>query len=199
MTAYECFVLYVSMKTHFSNPKYDFFKFKGKSKVNIQSFEKRKDKYFFSKVAEKYNKKNFIDFLAANFIKDNYWIGDLRLYGEENYICWKTKIESLSYVFMQEIEIILNEVDNFNTLFLCEDNQHPLLLKFYISDKVSLETLCLLNNKLNFLEYFDRKINEKIIWPNISLKINKYTPFIPCNQEKINTILRESLLERKVS
>ena len=35
------------MKSHFTNPKYDFFKYGGKSRATMAAFNKRKDKYWF--------------------------------------------------------------------------------------------------------------------------------------------------------
>ena len=50
MTGYEAFSLYESLKLHFTKESYDFFKYNGKTKVSVQSFENRKDKYHFYKI-----------------------------------------------------------------------------------------------------------------------------------------------------
>ena len=41
VTPFETYQTYLSMKSHFTNPKYDFFKYGGKSRATITSFNKR--------------------------------------------------------------------------------------------------------------------------------------------------------------
>ena len=78
MTGYECYVLYHSLKLHFTQESYDFFKYRGKSRINVDSFEKRKDKYYFHKLSRKYNHDEFIDFLVSNFVRNHKtWVGNL--------------------------------------------------------------------------------------------------------------------------
>ena len=47
VTPFETYQAYLGMKSHFTNPKYDFIKYGGKSRATITSFNKRKDKYWF--------------------------------------------------------------------------------------------------------------------------------------------------------
>ena len=50
------------MKSHFTNCKYDFFKYGGKSRATMTSFNKRKDKYWFEKTSRKYSDQQILDF-----------------------------------------------------------------------------------------------------------------------------------------
>ena len=56
------------MKSHFTNRKYDFFRYGGKSRATMTSFNKRKDKYWFEKTSRKYSDEQIVDFLLANFV-----------------------------------------------------------------------------------------------------------------------------------
>ena len=49
VSPFETYQHYLSLKNHFTNPKYDFFKYGAKTRASITSFNKRKDKYFFEK------------------------------------------------------------------------------------------------------------------------------------------------------
>ena len=51
---FESYKLYNALKLHFET-NYDAIKYNFKSNVTPQSFFKRKDKYFFAKLAKKYN------------------------------------------------------------------------------------------------------------------------------------------------
>ena len=68
VTPFETYQTYLSMKSHFTNRKYDFFKYGGKSRATVSSFNKRKDKYWFEKTSRKYSDGDIVDFLRANFV-----------------------------------------------------------------------------------------------------------------------------------
>ena len=42
MTPFECYRDYVALKSHFSRENYDYFKYNKKSRLSVESFEKRK-------------------------------------------------------------------------------------------------------------------------------------------------------------
>ena len=71
VTPFETYQTYLSMKSHFTNPKYDFFKYAGKSRATVTSFNKRKDKYWFEKTSRKYSDQQILDFLLSNFVNAN--------------------------------------------------------------------------------------------------------------------------------
>ena len=52
----------------------------------------------------------------------------------------------------------------FDDIFYVEDGQHPLLLKQFLAKKVSLETMCILEELLNYCKYWNDDINEKYVW-----------------------------------
>jgi hypothetical protein len=80
MTAYDCFKEYLSLKNHFTKDSYDYFKYNGKVRTNLSSFEKRKDKIFFHKLAKH---ENVHGFLVANLVHNpKTWIKELA-YSEE--------------------------------------------------------------------------------------------------------------------
>ena len=76
---YEAFSLYQSLKLHFNQQTYDFFKYNGKTNTSKLVFENRKDKYHFYKLARKVTQKDdLVSFLVANFVEnENVWVGDL--------------------------------------------------------------------------------------------------------------------------
>ena len=103
VTPFETYQTYLSIKNHFSNLKYDYFKYGGRSRAKVTAFNKRKDKYWFEKTSRKYPDKNIVDFLVSNFVStDNpsgLWIGEIINSGERVYSEWSRKQQSLSYIF----------------------------------------------------------------------------------------------------
>ena len=180
------------MKSHFTNRKYDFFKYGGKSRATMSSFNKRKDKYWFEKTSRKYSDEEVLNFLLSNFVTtdntQNLWIGEIINSGERNYSEWMKRPQSLTYLFKeQSIELLSKK--NLNEVFDCSKG-HPLLLKKYLGGEISLETLTILEKVFSFVKNFDKKLDDPV-WESVSLKIKKYIPFININVFHYKKILKE--------
>ena len=195
VTPFETYQSYLSMKSHFTNPKYDFFKYGGKSRATMSSFNKRKDKYWFEKTSRKFSDQEVIDFLLANVVStdnpQNLWIGEIINSGERNYAEWMRRQQSLTYLFKEQLnELLFNK--NLNEVFDCSNNKHPIVLKKYLGGEISLETLTILEKVFSFVKNFDKKLTDPV-WETVSLKIKKYTPFININVFPYKKILREMI------
>ena len=180
------------MKSHFTNRKYDFFKYGGKSRATMASFNKRKDKYFFEKTSRKYSDEEVLNFLLANFVHtdnpQNLWIGEIINSGERNYSEWKMRQQSLTYLFKEQVEKLMLE-KNLEEVFDCLKG-HPPLLKKYLGGEISLETLIILEKVFSFAKNFDKNLNDPV-WESVSLKIRKYIPFININVFQYKKIVKE--------
>jgi len=191
MSPFETYQTYLSMKSHFTNSKYDFFKYRGKSRATIASFNKRKDKYFFERTSRKYEDKEIVDFLLSNFISvdnpQNLWIGEIINSGEQNYSEWMKRQQSLSYIFKEESQDLLSS-DNLDKVLDCS-RHHPIILKKFLSGKISLETLVIYDKIFMFREIFDEKLLDPV-WELVSLKLIKYSPFLNIDVLKYKKILR---------
>ena len=196
VTPFETYQTYLSMKSHFTNRKYDFFKYGGKSRATMSSFNKRKDKYWFEKTSRKYSDEEVLNFLLANFaITDNpqnLWIGEIINSGERNYSEWRKRQQSLTYLFKEQLNELLLE-KNLEEVFNCSKG-HPPLLKKYLGGEISLETLTILEKVFSFAKNFDKKLDDPV-WESVSLKIKKYIPFININVFHYKKILREIVNE----
>lgn len=186
MSAFECYKEYLALKNHFSKPDYDYFKYNGKLKANADSFNTRKDKLFFQKLAKHPDVHNF---LVANLSEnEKHWIRDLAYSenAEKTYKNWLKRQQSLSYVFKQE----LGKLDSdFNRNFVVKSNEHPLLLKLFLASEISLETMCLLLEFTGAKKHWDSKMQYDLVYDSIKTKIEKYTPFIRCDREKLRKIV----------
>lgn len=198
MNAYEVYKMYVALKLHFTSESYDYFKFNGKVKTTESKFNVRKDRYFFQKLCNKYDRDMVRDYFVSNFVYDvNSWVGSItRDRGEKIYSEWKRKQDSISYIITNEIDYLLDQVEDFDSLFDCKQNQHPIILKKHLSKKVSLETLIVLDDILKFTNRFDKQISEKLLWPKIKMSMIKYKPFMKCDYKKFKSVLREKALDR---
>ena len=192
VTPFETYQSYLSMKSHFTNRKYDFFRYGGKSRATMASFNKRKDKYCFEKTSRKYYDGEIVDFLLANFVTTdnpkNLWIGEIINSGERTYADWMRRKQSISYLFKEESEKLLEE-NNLEQLFECGKG-HPIILKRFLGGDISLETFVIYDIIFSFSEKFDEKLFDPV-WETVSLKIRKYKPFLNINVFNFKKILRE--------
>tara|TARA_Y100001970_G_scaffold253505_1_gene328351 strand:- start:722 stop:1321 length:600 start_codon:yes stop_codon:yes gene_type:complete len=195
VTPFETYQTYLSMKSHFTNRKYDFFKYGGKSRATMASFNKRKDKYWFEKTSRKYSDKEVLNFLLSNFVSannpENLWIGEIINSGERTYAEWMKRQQSLTYLFKEQSNELLSN-KKLNEVFDCSNNKHPIVLKKYLGGEISLETFMILEKVFSFVKDFDKKLKDPV-WETVSLKIKKYTPFININVFPYKKILREMI------
>ena len=197
MTGYEAFCLYSSLKLHFTQESYDYFKYGGKSRTSIDAFENKKDKWFYYKLSRRFsNDEQARDFLVANFVHSpDVWIGHLLTdESDVHYRARQKVIQSLSYTFTNEIKPLMSQ-ENPNDWLMVQDGEYPLMLRMLLHGEVSIETICILNSIMKFLPMWDKKITDTIHYPSVSLKIKKYTPFIQFDPTKYKLILKKQLHE----
>jgi len=196
VTPFEVYKTYLALKNHFTKDSYDYFKYCGKSRASLDSFHKRKDRYFFERMSRQKTDDEIKAYFVANFVESsdsqNLWIGEIIRSGESVYTDWLKKIQSLSYLFKTESEVFIRK-DNFESLFDCKNGQHPDLLKKYLQKAVSLETLVILDVILNYSSKFDKKLSDPV-WETVGLKIKKYKPFLNIDESKFKQILKEIVL-----
>lgn len=196
MTPFDVYKTYLAFKNHFTKENYDYFKYCGKSRASLDSFHKRKDRYFFERTSRQKNDEEIKAYFVANFVEcddpQSLWIGEIIKSGEDVFCDWLKKSQSLSYLFKSEIETIFTK-ENFEKMFDISTNQHPEILKLYFSKEVSLETMVVLDLILGYVKRFDKKITDPV-WESVSLRIKKYKPFLNIEVDRYKKILKENVL-----
>ena len=193
-SSFEVYQIYMGLKLHFTSENYDYFKYGGKTRVNIDKFYQRRNiVHFFEKLKTKYKPQQLIEYFASNFIlgkTDIFLIGED---GDDVYTEWKRRIQSMAYIFQQDINILLSKVDHFDDLFKIDDGRNPVILKSYYHDDITIETFVILQNILGFFKQFDSELNDDIVWPDKKLLCSKYSIFLNMDTKKYLKILKENL------
>ena len=197
MDEFSVYKMYLALKLHFTTDKYDVIQQRGKIRASRQAFAKRKDLYSIKKVSKTYSDEEVANFLVANFTSGDRWGGVFDSEAGDRYLEWKGKIESLTYIFSNDIDNLLNELQDENLTFLesfkVKNSQHPYILKAYLRKTITLETLVILESLIKFVDKFDENISDEILWPDVSRLIKKYKPFLKFDREKYNAILRRRI------
>ena len=179
---FYAYTTYIALKSHFTT-SYDFIKYRGKIRASRVAFENVRGKYFYEKLARKYEPEQLIEHLVANMLGDTIpWIGDIA--GEEgtdNYLAWKKRKHRRSYSFDNDIQTIFDYAES-NTISVDEciavqPGYHPPLLHMLLNRKIELESFIILSDCINFKPRWDDGLND-IIWETQSAKIANYRPFV---------------------
>lgn len=193
------YVNYLGIKNHFNIDKFIFNPNNvNYSKINIESFRKRKDKYFFERLTKKQlgNLVNIQEKLISSFLyKKNIWIGDIVDNEDlETYHFKRLKNKSALTRTIQQDLFNLEEylVDNrlrLKSILNSINNQKPELINISNKLNITLETISLFSYVLKFT---DTK-TDNIIYEEDRKKIIKYSYLI--KEEYNMDILKPKLKE----
>jgi len=109
--------------------------------------------------------------------------------GEGRYTSWKKRTQSMSYMFKEEVEKIFSD-NNFDAMFSMDGSRHPDILKSYLRDDVSIETLVILDRILGFRKDWNNKLSDPV-WETVSMRMKKYSPFLNIDVPRYKKILKE--------
>ena len=201
MNGFEIYKVYLAVKLHFTskNQSYDFHKHGGRTTARLETFTKRRDRYFFHKLSQSYDDTNVVDYFVSNFVTNtNLWVGDIiGNSGDENYREWSKRIEALHYYYEQDIDYLIERMTandmSFDDIFTVQNGQHPPILKMVLSKRISLETFVILEDLLSFSTQLNKEISETVLWPKLYDRMVRYKPFLKFNITKYRVTLRNKL------
>jgi hypothetical protein len=183
MSPFDAWSTYMAIKLHFDKGTFDAFKFNFKGpRLSQSAFNVRKDKYFFEKVARKYPKKqDMITFFLSNFLEGNSWVGTMNDSAPMN---WIAKMQRLDYTFGEDIGVLRDSCEKRGCSF--DDalrpnagRSAPLIIELYQSQKISLESVVILDVLLNFIPRINKVVVDPLgMFEEIFNKMIRYKPFI---------------------
>ena len=187
-TAFEAYTLYLALKRHFEpGSKYDFNRYNGKTNASLSSFNNRKDRLFFMKLAKH---PDVLGLLVANLSHDpKMWIGSIPYNAEalKRYDDRVKTIQSLAYTVVSKLPS--GDKEDFNAFLKAHENEHPELLRHYLSGKISIEILIVLDDLTHFSKSWKRILKDDLICCEVLEKIEKCRPFLQYDREMVRTAI----------
>jgi T4 gene 59 helicase, N terminal./T4 gene 59 helicase, C terminal. len=178
MDAFTAYRYYLTLKTHFYKPTYDYFKYNKKLLGSRAAFEKRNDRYFFSKLAQQ---KSLPSFILSNVCINPYAVMDLvdNRECQQNFIRWQTYQQAMAYNLRQD----LNKLDDSDKEFreqasALQSGQLPPLFHRFLSNEIQRESFCLILWYLRLVPTWDAHLQGNVIWETMRLPIVRYIPFV---------------------
>lgn len=194
----RAFQLYRALKLHFTTEKYDITKTKGNIFVK-QEMLKGRQSFAINKLVNKYQRETeLIHFFVANFITGDKYGGLFDIpAGTDIYLEWLGRQEKLGYMFKADLEMLSlafepPEATSVEWLWDSTDG-HPPLLVSYLAQRISLETLVLLEKSYTYKGTLDVTLFGDPVWSEVSRLIGKYRPFVKLARERMVSITSKVL------
>ena len=81
--------------------------------------------------------------------------------------------------------------DDFDQNIIVPDNEHPYLLRLYMRKDICIETLTLIDMMVYNYKYWDTKLHDDVIWPQVKTKSLNYRPFMSVDINKYKAIVKD--------
>ena len=159
MNGFQTYQIYNSLKLHFTTD-YNAVKYNFKTAVRQDTFERRRDRYFFEKLSRRYSREQLIGYFTANLLYDsNIWIGDMK---DEVYNDYVARHDKLTYMFTQDLSLMAAKGYTFDDLCsISSDNTNP-LLEALKAEEIHPETVTLVDIMVNFLNRLKSELNDPL-------------------------------------
>lgn len=198
ITGKSVYKLYLMLKNHM-NGKYDVVKYNWRLRVSDTAYNKRRDKYFFEKLSDKYKLNELTLIFISNLVANqDAWIGDISdadaLVFYREYIGRLNRLTDIYvddlkniYYFSKKINKTLNQVFSYN-----KDTQTSYIFKLLQSNIIGYETFILLDSFLGIIDKHD-SIATDIVWNTYSTKLNSYKKLLEIDSSTALKCFKETI------
>jgi hypothetical protein len=193
MDGFKAYKYYMAIKLHFTSPKYDVFQTRGHVKGTRDTFNSRNDRYIFEKLAAKHPAdKDMIQFFVSNFAYGHETAIYANSEAEELFSEWTRRKQSLTKVFVDDLASVINycEMNKFDSknVFNNVDGDLPVVLNLYLSGKITIETLSIINDLFPFVDMWAGDATIRIVLGDGLLRIKKLKGFVKYDSDKVTKI-----------
>jgi len=200
MDGFKAYRYYLALKLHFTSEKFNVFENRGNVKGSREAFNARNDRYIFEKLAKKFgNDRDIIQFFVANFAYGNESAIYAGQESDDNLTEWNKRKQSITKIFIDDLACLLTHVEinklPTNSIFDFNFNQYPVALTLFLANKISIETLVIINELDHIIEHWLDNTSVQYIWNNEFLRIQKLTGFVKYDKDKLSKIFTHFVQE----
>jgi hypothetical protein len=203
----DTFQMYLAIKNHFTTD-YDFFKYKGRLKNSVYSYENLLKKNYHGaiyKLSKTYDAKHLCGYFVSNMlVQDGKHLFDVDSEGKRIYADFIRRMESRSYIFKQDVNRVCMELNKSKKTDFWDsthvyEGQHPLLFRMFVGSYLAPETMCILYQMKDFITEWDNKINDPVFYPVVVKQIRKLSPFVNIKNYDVFNEYIESAIEEHLN
>lgn len=192
MKAFKYFKYYTALRLHFTQSKFDVFKNKGRMKGSYESFLMRNDFKLFEKLSNQFSTdKEFIQYIASNFMYGNFNVIYNQDDGIENYKEYIKRKQSITRVFTNDLDTIINTNSKYNFT----SSQIPDIIQLLMSNRITIETMVILNGLDDIVNKMRKNNQLTLLLNEVLLRIEKSKNFVKYDSYKIMNAYQSFLEE----
>lgn len=186
--AYKAYKLYMAAKLHYTSDTYNAAIANGRVRGSRKAFSSRNDQPLFLKFANRFeNEQDMVQCLIANFAYGNADVIYNDSEAERNYKEWIKRKQSIHALVNRDFDIILlhaqKEKLDYNSVFRFNNDMYPELLKLFLGNAVTLETMVVIENIDPYLKHWNQHMN--FLWESERRRIAKSSSFVKFSSEKV--------------
>lgn len=194
--------LYLAMKNHMLG-KFDAIKYRWEIKVTESTFSKRRDRYFFSKLAERFTFKEIYFIFLSNMVANpEFWVGEVN---EDSIVFYRQyigKLRRIDNVFVDDIKNLYEfsrmKGISLNLVFKYSPKSSTSYISQLVQSQfISFETFLILDSILDIINKHD-EIATDFVWNELSKKLKAYRKIIEISQDekiKYRKLMKETLIK----
>lgn len=190
MKPIEAYKLFQSIKWYYEKESYDYFKYRGKVAIKQETFDTKRDKYFYYKLSKI---PNLEFYLACNlFLDSKLWVGNIL---EEKYRTHARVREGVVKAIDVKFRDDISRYDSYNDMLIVRSGNYPKIVQDYLDMKVNPETIAIVDVICNeaIFPYWSKKCNDIYVWPDTQARIQKYGRFLSIDKERMKEIADDVL------
>ncbi len=195
-TGYETYKTYCAVKAHFTGT-FDMRKYKATTRQTFASFEKRNDKFFFNKLAERYTLRHNYMIFVHNFLdntdKSVFDLMDqdaIDVYNRRN----GSVINALNN-YRNDCKQIFEYIDHhnisLNEFFTGVNGSPSVILQMIIRKFISIESFMILDSFLDVINIINNSVPEyDVLWPSVKPKLDSYKKILTIDVQESRNIFK---------
>jgi len=182
MDGFRAFKYYTAVKLHFTSQKYDVFVTNGRVKSSMEKFVGRNDRMIFEKLARQFKlEKEYIQYIASNFMYDNPDVVYDPNSGMTNYKEYLRRRQSMTKIFRDDLSTIAES----GAQYEFSGNKIPDVLQLYMAKQITLETMVILNKLDGVVSKFKQIPHVALLLDSELSKIEKSAGFVKFDKQKV--------------
>jgi hypothetical protein len=201
MNGFSVYKIHVALKAHFTTEKFCVFDNQGRTRVNFESYLKRRDSECFEKISNKLLKERaVVDFFVANYAFGNDdFIWDFQK-GIDSLTKWYSVKDAFSRYLKGDLDKIVSEVRrrkvDKKSIFHFTSSGNPVILDLWLAGQILPHTMVILNKSVGLYEPWLSSPMGIVIKDKL-LMLNKLTKFVKGDEVKIQELLYDFVEELK--
>lgn len=190
MDGFKAYKYYLAIKLHFSDPSFNVFVNRGRVRGSFAKFSSRNDRYLFERLARQFDDKEYIQYIASNFMYGHTDVIYDSVEAMSNYKEFLRRRQAITRTFTDDLSTVVSSGAQYNDF---SGSKIPDVLQLMIGGKITLETVVILDTLDSIVDKIKGSTQISLMLGSELTKITKSRGFVKFDPDKIATPYRQFL------